>query len=314
MVLLRPSIGATLLQTFPDGTKVYQGNVDNEWTAYGTAFGGALLGVTLNASSQFQSDGAHRDPMHLSSQFLRPVSPGPITVRVRALSKGKEGDVLNVGLYQRGSLVLASQLAYRDFSIPFNSTSPTPPEEYKSRCPFTIHPSEAEASTSSDAAYRFSEMYRRTDDNVLLRQNVRITQQGRKEEGLVWGGWVQLASESLGPSAIPIVAGVGETTWRSLSKEAAHPKEWWYLPVTFTVEFKQRLPIDGFAPDTFGLFSIKRHLDGGQESDSFEMWTAPGAIGEPRQAGDQRWRERMVCVAVGTQVTMMASANARGRL
>lgn len=63
---------------------------------------------------------------------------------------------------------------------------------------------------------------------------------------------------------------------------------------------------------TFGVFGRKRHLKDGIWSDSTEVWSAPSELGEKAKI-DERWREKMTCVAVASQVASMASPDINRR-
>lgn len=87
------------------------------------------------------------------------------------------------------------------------------------------------------------------------------------------------------------------------------------------IEFKVRFPFhqnDGvsFSPMTLGSFSRKPHLRNGRYSDVVELWTAPCRIGQKDHVIDEAWREKMVCVAVGSQTALLvpASMNERHRV
>lgn len=80
-----------------------------------------------------------------------------------------------------------------------------------------------------------------------------------------------------------------------------------------SIEFKRKLPLDSqFSSTTLGVSSFKRHIQNGRWNDSLELWTAPCAIGENVEK-DDKWREKMVCVAVASQVALMVSPEKNAR-
>jgi len=125
---------------------------------------------------------------------------------------------------------------------------------------------------------------------------------------------VQLEDEgkgSVGPNTIPIFVDLTVTPWSLIPDEARKERDWisWWNPsLSISIEFRRKLPlVDGpYASHTFGIFSQKRHLESGRWNDSVEVWSAPCDIGEKTTAEiDEKWREKMVCVAVGSQVALM---------
>jgi hypothetical protein len=41
--------------------------------------------MVIDATSKFQSDSTHKDPLHVTANFIRPISIGPVEVHVKRL-------------------------------------------------------------------------------------------------------------------------------------------------------------------------------------------------------------------------------------
>lgn len=63
--------------------------------------------------------------------------------------------------------------------------------------------------------------------------------------------------------------------------------------------------LGAFAPTTLGALSRKPHIRNGRHTDVVELWTAPSRIAEQDHAIDAHWREKMVCVAVGSRTEVI---------
>ncbi len=69
---------------------------------------GYLLGMVIDSATQFQSPSSstHKDPLHVTAHFLRPVSIGPVEIRVRRLRTGQGFTNLTAELVQGVRLVI----------------------------------------------------------------------------------------------------------------------------------------------------------------------------------------------------------------
>lgn len=70
-----------------------------------------------------------------------------------------------------------------------------------------------------------------------------------------------------------------------------------------------------FSPTTLGHFACKSHVRNGRTTDIVELWTAPCSIGDQGRVRDEHedWREKMVCVAVGSQMGLIVPVTLKGR-
>jgi Thioesterase-like superfamily len=84
---------------------------------------GYLLGMMIDAATQFQSSSTHKDPLHTTVHFLSSVAVGPLEIHVKRLRAGKMLSSLTVDIVQG--------VAFRHISFLFDvmlkpSDRPTP--------------------------------------------------------------------------------------------------------------------------------------------------------------------------------------------
>lgn len=122
--------------------------------------------------------------------------------------------------------MLTSQLIYGDLSDAAPVVGPSLPEVYNPICPLETHPADTTVMPDKQKhpGYQFNHRYKRADDPLLLERNARIAEEGRNAEGLIWGSWLELESDCVGPNVIPVIADIGETPWRLLPAEITHEK------------------------------------------------------------------------------------------
>ena len=88
---------------------------------------GYLLGIVIDAVTQFQSRSAHKDPLHVTAHFLRPVSVGGVEIHVRRLRTGQGLTNLTTELVQRVRLVVRDfPCFYANLVIERNKNNFTP--------------------------------------------------------------------------------------------------------------------------------------------------------------------------------------------
>ncbi|KAG8902925.1 hypothetical protein FRB99_003951 [Tulasnella sp. 403] len=296
------------------GAKVYEGNADPEWTYGSVSFGGYLLSTLLHATLQHQSGSPHPDPIYLNSQFIRAVVPGPFRILVKTVKTGNQFDNLDVGFYQKDMLKITCQITYGNLSSSGADPGPTLPAAYSPECPMHTHPA-ASAVSKPHWAQNFCTRYEWSEDPFFYQEMARsVASKGRVEGGMKWGAWIHLKEEQeITPAHVPIFADLTRMPWDVLPAEFGQKGRWWLPTLTFSLEFKCKLPgLESFAPTTLGAFGWKRHLQNGRWNDSFELWTAPCGIGE-KQKVDEKWREKMVCVAVGSQVALAVAPERNSR-
>ncbi|KAG8907968.1 hypothetical protein FRC01_007528 [Tulasnella sp. 417] len=299
-----------------DGSKIYEGFADPEWAVKLVTYGGFSLSAILDAALQFQSEATHPDPIHLSSHFLRAVTPGVFQVRIRPIRAGKQFANLTAELWQKERLKITCQLVFTNFDVLSKSRGPTLPKAFSPLHPLPTHPSQTPISDRLWAP-NFHKRYSWAKEPSTVERNSLIRKEGRTPEGMTWGAWVELHEKpevSMSASWIPFFVDMTETTWELLPKDVTGGVRWWPPSISIVIEFKCRLPLPSqYAPHTLGVFTWKRHLKNGLWNDSSEIWSAPSALGDADGEVDEQWKGEMVCVAVATQVASMEPVDVQTR-
>lgn len=86
--------------------------------------------------------------------------------------------------------------------------------------------------------------------------------------------------------------------------------------MVLSIEFKHKIPRGAsFSRNMAALYSQGRFLTEGRHDVLVEIWTAPpGTPGQPPSSPpEDGWREKMVCIAVATQMSLTMSAEANQR-
>ncbi|KAG8940910.1 hypothetical protein FRC04_004893 [Tulasnella sp. 424] len=303
-----------LTNTLDDGSKVYEGFADPEWAWKHVTYGGFSLSATLDAALQFQSETPHPDPVRLSTQFLRAVTPAIFQVRIRPVQAGKPSTNLTAELWQGGILKIICQLAFTNFDALSEFPGQTLAGTHSPLHPLPTHPSQAPISDRL-LAPKIYERYTWAREPTMVERNSLTTKGERMpaSDGMTCGAWIELHEKpdvQMSASWIPLFVDMPETTWKLLPKDVSGAVRWWPTSVSIVIEFKCRLPLPSqYAPHTLGVFTLKHHLDNGLWNDSSEVWSAPSALADANAKVDERWREKMVCVAVATQVASLAPVN-----
>ncbi|HUO46447.1 MAG TPA: acyl-CoA thioesterase domain-containing protein, partial [Acidimicrobiia bacterium] len=74
----------SLVTALSDGR--YQAAVSERWSIGGRPNGGYLMGIALNA---LIAESPHPDPLTVTGHFLSAAEPGPATVEVEMIKKGR---------------------------------------------------------------------------------------------------------------------------------------------------------------------------------------------------------------------------------
>lgn len=287
-----------------DGSKVYEGFADPEWAVKLVTHGGFSLSAILDAALQFQSETTHPDPYHVSSQFLHTVTPGVFQVRIRPIQTGKQFANLIAEFWQKERLKILCQLVFTDFDAISESHGPALPGTRSPLHPLPTHPSQAPISDRLRAS-DLNKRYSWAKDSSTGERNSVMTKEGRPSEEMTWGAWIELHERpevSTSASWVPFFVDVTETTRDMLPNDLEGGAPWW-PPISIVIDFKCSLPLPSrYAPHTLGVFTRKQYLKEGLWSNSSEIWSAPSALADANAEVDERWREKMVCVAVASQV------------
>lgn len=317
MAPLSQASRTTFKKTLEDGTQVYECVADSQWTVGVVTFGGYSLGLVVDAARQCQASTAHPDIIHLSSQFLRAATPGPMEVKISKVRTGNQFTNLAAELYQKDALKATVQLIFGNFDQLSTSAvaGASIPSTYAPLHPLVVHPAKAKL-TPHHWAQRFTMHYNWAKDAYFDKKNASFVTEGRDVDGLLTGTWVHLREPpevKLSPAYIPFFVDMIQPPWDVLPEEYTKGRKFWYPSLSITIEFKCRLPLSSdYASHTLGVFGRKRHLQDGIWSDSTEIWSAPSNLGDQAKV-DEKWREKMVCVAVASQVAYMASPDINRR-
>ncbi|KAG9049873.1 hypothetical protein FS837_008795 [Tulasnella sp. UAMH 9824] len=304
-------------KTLDDGTQVYECVADFEWTVGVVTYGGYSLGLVVDAARQCQASTVHPDIIHLSSQFLRAATPGPMEIKISNVRTGNQFTNLAAELYQKDALKATVQLIFSNFDQLSTSAvaGVSLPSTHAPLHPLVVHPSKAKL-TPHHWAQRFTAHYNWARDPYFDEKNASFVAEGRDTDGLMTGTWVRLtepAEVKLSSAYIPFFVDMIQPPWDVLPQEYTKGRKFWYPSLSITIEFKCRLPLSpDYASHTLGVFGWKRHLNDGIWSDSTEIWSAPSELGDKGKV-DEKWREKMVCVAVASQVAYMASPDINRR-
>ncbi|KAG8910592.1 hypothetical protein FRC00_007934 [Tulasnella sp. 408] len=311
MAPLSEAINTTFKESLEDGTQVYECTADPEWAFGVVTYGGYALGLVVDAARTLQAPTSHPDIIHLSSQFLRATTPGPMEIRIAKVRAGKQFTNLAAEVHQKNSLNITVQLIFGNFE----SISKSPvggvslPASHVSLHPLVVHPSKAKLAPPH-WAQKFSMHYIHAHDPYFEEKNKLLETEGRNADGLMLGTWIRLIEAEdvkMSPTYIPFVVDMVQIPWAILPEEHTKGRIFWNPSLTITIEFKCRLPLPpGHASHTLAIFSRKRHLKDGIWNDSTEIWSAPAELGDEPVETDEKWREKMVCVAVASQVAFMA--------
>ncbi|KAG9049869.1 hypothetical protein FS837_008791 [Tulasnella sp. UAMH 9824] len=299
-----------------DGSKVYEGFADPEWAVKQVTLGGFSLSAILDAALQFQSETSHPDPYHVSSQFLHTVTPGVFQVRIRSIQTGTRFANLIAEFWQKERLKILCQLVFTDFDVISDSDGPILPETLSSLHPLHTHPSQAQVSDrllASDLNKRYSW----AKESATGERNSTMTKEGKQPEGMTWGAWIELHERPEVPmsaSWIPFFVDMTETTRDVLPNDVNGGIIWWPPSISIVIDFKCSLPLPSrYAPHTLGVFTRIQHIKDGLWNNSSEIWSAPSALADANPEVDEAWREKMVCVAVASQVASIEPLNGQTR-
>ncbi|KAG2151440.1 thioesterase-like superfamily-domain-containing protein [Suillus clintonianus] len=300
------------------GAATYATELDSSWVI-GIPQGGYSLGQIVEACTRFQSETAHKDPIHVTAHFLRATNVGPAEVRVSVQKIGKNFTNLSADLVQGGDIRLLSHLIFGDLTpVPGGiPRSLAPPSPYARRLPLHNHPSAA-VRDGMRRAWKFHSLLDWSIDRSILSRNAMRSQTRADTEiigggGVEWGAWCELTrtEDEIKPSSIPFFGDMFRNLPSLLpdSEPASQgTSDCWFPTVTMTVEFKARIPSSqDYASRTVGLYSESRFLTDphGRHNAHVEVWTAPSAIGQGNlEAG---WRDKQYCIAVVDQMALTVS-------
>jgi len=313
-------------RALPDGTRVYNGTLDPFWTVGAVPHGGYLLAVILEAVIHSQSRTNQPDPIHLSAHFLLPSRPEEYEVRIREHRIGRRFSNITADFYQNGQMNITTHIIVGtlvDLSAltvkSADKSTPTilPPHPYAARTPFRQHTS-VSLDTRLPPKLSFRSQIRSSDDRTIQeRYHAQSKVPEESSGGFNHGGWFEVLGEEkgvrLGLPAMALLADLCRNT-PTVLPEDDQPGSSWFPTLTLALEFKVKLSSlpDYMAPHTFGVYSTGRFIHQGRHEVQSEVWTAPSALPDHSAkkdatgAGvvDANWREKMVCVAIASQMAL----------
>ncbi|KII86680.1 hypothetical protein PLICRDRAFT_143089 [Plicaturopsis crispa FD-325 SS-3] len=304
-----------------DGTHVYRGQVDDEWTVGAVTHGGYALAMVLDACIKYQSPTKAKDPIHVTAHFLSSTSAKePCEIHVRTLKTGRAFSNIVASLIQRGSTRISAHLIFGTLAPAPDDPGPhltlQPPSGYARRIPIYSHPSDA-LPTEMNPVWTFKDHLQWGYDEETVRHNapdgVRRTHAGTIGGGGVeWAAWLKLKDpgERITASSMAFFVDMFQNLPRLLPKEergGIGPS--WFPTMTLSLEFKFPIPrTPDFAARTVGLYSSGTFMNDpqGRHNAYVEVWTAPTELSEGKVLDG--WRDKQRCLAVATQMALVVPA------
>jgi len=271
--------------------------------------------MIIDATSKFQSDSLHGDPLHVTAHFLRPLSVGPVKVRVKRLRSGHGFTHLSAELVQANETRVMSHLVYGVIDpgeLPagesFALHAPAPMARWT---PFHVPPSRSVLLEWPDTV-NFHRQIIMSRDTSVAKRHQKLARAGEGPGGVEDGRWYELRQgERITPTFLPVVCDV----FPGLLFEAVHAdrlRRNRFPTVTISLEFKAPIPL---GTRTVGVFGAGRFIEDPQGRHEFyaEVWTAPTNItdqeSDARQLPDN-WREGQRCLATAHQMALVINPRA----
>ncbi|KAI9452445.1 thioesterase-like superfamily-domain-containing protein [Russula earlei] len=306
------SVASKTCLTYSDnsGVGTYTAALDPEWTIGPARVpnGGYLLGIVIEATAHFQSDSTHKDPLHLTAHFLRPLSVGLAEVRVRRLRSGQGFTHLSAELVQGSEPGVTSHLVYGviDPGEPpanesFALRAPAPKARWT---PFRMLPSRAVPLEWPDAV-NFHGQILISRDNSVAEHHERLAA-GEGPGGVEDGRLYELhPGEHISSSILPVICDVFPGLLPAAVQGVTLGPNW-FPTVTMAIEFKAPIP-QGIR--TVGVFAAGRFIENPQGRHELytEVWTAPANITDRHAQLPDNWREGQRCLAVAHQMALVAT-------
>ncbi|KAK4057320.1 hypothetical protein OIO90_001817 [Microbotryomycetes sp. JL221] len=321
------------LPSLPDGTAVFQANIDVDWSVFSKPHGGALLAVILDATSRLQQNSQphHPDPAHIMSHFLTGTLPGEAFVHIKVVRQGKSWTNLYAELKQKDEVRITAQLLYtRMPDTP--TTNPHPPfgdanlnlfpssdSVFAKSCPFLTHPANCTVGQgltdergrrwSKDSVFNFVPSYVEWAEDLKVRKR-RLESSSRKERELEWAAWIQFKGEDkVDQGSIGFFTDM-MSSLPELFPDGQRVSPHYYPTLAMSVQFHARLPVTApylSSEKTIGCYGRGGPLvSEGRHEQLVEVWTAPGPIGKG-EVQDQ-WKRRCLPLATSTQLALTVPA------
>jgi len=265
--------------------------------------------MMIGATTQFQSASTHKDPLHVTAHFLRPVSIGPVEIHVRRLRNGKAFTNLTAELVQENGIRTTSHFIYAAIaSDELPAGDPLPlhaPAPHARWTPFRVLPSRSDPLKWLDGI-NFPHHVTLSRDTSVAGHHERLTRAGEGPGGVEEGRWFELrAGERISPAFLPLVCdvipGILPTAVNQPSER--HPT------LTMSLEFRAPIPPGS---RTIGVFGAGRFIERPQGRHDFyaEVWTAPANITDGDAQLPENWREGQRCLASAHQMALVTRPGA----
>lgn len=210
---------------------MYEADISPVWCVGSVAHGGVLVNVLVDAvlKRQARYSSAHRDPAHLSAQFLTATVPGKATVEVKVVSESKRWTRLDVELYQwtpdvhttyyldpktqrtlriRAHVLVTTLPDHPPLHAGSAVSAPVDMNNFLSRpCPLLVHPSQVDM---SDGGTHVPEKLMFRDG--MRWKDVEVT---NSDQSLASGSWIELT----GGEDVSLSAGKCRLSFRCICKQ-----------------------------------------------------------------------------------------------
>jgi len=273
---------------------------------------GYLLAIVIDAVTQFQSRSAHKDPLHVTAHFLRPVSVGSVEIHVRRLRTGQWLTNLTAELVQGGKTRVTSHLIYGVIdpgnlpaSESFTLHAPTPLARWT---PFRMPPSRSMPYLWPDLV-NFQHHMAIARDTSVAEHHENRSRTGHGPGGVEDGRWYELhAGEQVSPAFLPVVCDVfpGLFIGASHALTLSHNR---FPTVTMSIEFKSPIPQGTRTIGVFGSGCFIGDPQGRHELYT-EVWTAPAGITDKDVQLADEWRGGQRCLASAHQMALVIQTGA----
>jgi len=238
----------------PAGEGVYQGTISDRWGVLsGVPNGGFVMCYALRALA---AAAPQPDPLSLTSHFLRPARPGPVSVHTEVIKAGKRNATLTARVVQEQGEVLRAIATFGRFAEggPTEITGAPPP----------LPPIEQCLGRGGGAAVpRIVERFDNRLDPATIGWML-----GKPSGEMVLRGWMRLA-DGREPDAIamPLFAdGLPPPAFNRVSPG-------WMPTIELTVQFRAR-PAPGWLRAEFRT----RFVSGGLLDEDGELWDDAGQL------------------------------------
>ncbi|KAM0748566.1 hypothetical protein T439DRAFT_327824 [Meredithblackwellia eburnea MCA 4105] len=324
-------------QPASDGSTIYNGVVDLEWSVFGAPHGGYLLACIVNCTTDFMKEAGSKqvDPAHLMSSFLRAAVKGPYEVHVRMVKKGARWTNLEAKMFQNGSLLIVSQALYTEFpALPDNPQSsfsdknqnllPGTPSPYAYRSPFLTHPSKCDpVPVSNEQGRRWS------SESVLFfipsslkwseDPGLRAKREGSGNEWkegkrleLEWGAWCEFTrpEDEVDTNSLLFFADIFSSIPELLPPDEKVTPHY-YPTLAMSIQFHARLPLPSSfvsSRTTVGCYSTGYFIHDGRHEQLSQVWSAPSRIEEGEE--EDGWREKSMILLTATQIALSVGLKA----